>query len=100
MNKTQKRKEVTKRFLTYVEETFPNYELDDDGFGGYISIVNSEYNGLNDNTITFHRSYRDLFCLDSASEQVKQDCETMNKKLVEIITELEEVLKVINEIKK
>ena len=89
MTKTQKRKEVTKRFLTYVEETFPNYELDDDGFGGYISLVHSKYNGLNDNVITFHRSYRDLFCLDSASKQVKQDCETMNKKLVEIITELE-----------
>ena len=89
MTKTQKRKEVTKRFLTYVEETFPNYELDDDGFGGYISIVHNEYNGLNDNVITFHRSYRDLFCLDSASDQVKQDSDTMQAKLEEIVNELE-----------
>ena len=89
MNKTQKRKEVTKRFLTYVEETFPNYELDDDGMGGYISIVHEDYNGLNDNVITFHRTYRDLFYLDSASEQVKQDTVVMQAKLNEIIKELE-----------
>lgn len=89
MNKTQKRREITKRFLTYVEETFPNYTLDDDGFGGYISIVNQEYNGLNDNVITFHRTYRDLFCLDSASEQVKQDADVMQAKLDEIIEEVE-----------
>lgn len=89
MNKTQKRREITKRFLTYVEETFPNYTLDDDGMGGYISIVNQEYNGLNDNVITFHRTYRDLFCLDSASEQVKQDADVMQAKLDEIIEEVE-----------
>jgi beta-galactosidase beta subunit len=89
MNKTQRRKEVTKRFLTFVEEKFPNYELDDDGFGGYISIVNSDYNGLNDNVITYHRSYFDVFVLDSASEQVKQDADEMQSKLDEILKELE-----------
>ena len=89
MNKTQKRKEVTKRFLTFVEETFPNYELDDDGFGGYISIVNTDYNGFNDNVITYHRSYFDAFALDSASEQVKKDADVMQAKIDEIIKELE-----------
>jgi len=89
MTKTQKRREVTKRFLTFVEETFPNYELDDDGMGGYISIVNADYNGFNDNVITFHRSYFDVFALDSASEQVKQDAAQMEAKLEEIVKELE-----------
>jgi asparagine synthetase A len=89
MTKTQRRKEVTKRFLTYVTETFPNYELEDDGFGGYISIVNKDYNGLNDNVITFHRSYFTAFALDSASEQVKQDADAMQTKLDEIVKELE-----------
>lgn len=89
MNKTQKRKEITKRFLTYVEETFPNYILDDDGFGGYISIILSGTNCLSDDVISFHRTYRDVFCLDSASEQVKQDANTMRVKLDEIIKEIE-----------
>jgi beta-galactosidase beta subunit len=89
MNKTQRRREVTKRFLTFVEETFPNYELDDDGMSGFISIVNADYNGFNDNVITYHRSYFDVFTLDSASEQVKQDTDTMQVKLDEIIKELE-----------
>jgi hypothetical protein len=29
MTKTQKQKEIIKRFLTFVDEVFPNYELDD-----------------------------------------------------------------------
>ena len=89
MNKTEKRKEVTKRFLTFVEETFPNYYIDDDGFGGYITIGYNESNSLSDDVITYHRSYFDVFCLDSASDQVKQDCEVMDAKLVEILKELE-----------
>ena len=88
MTKTQKNKEVTKRFLTFVEETFPNYYIDDDGFGGYITIGYNESNGFNDDTISFHRSYRDLFCLDSASDQVKQDADIMQAKLDEIVKEL------------
>jgi hypothetical protein len=89
MNKTEKRKEVTKRFLTFVEDKFPNYYIDDDGFGGYITIGHNESNSLSDDVITYHRSYFDVFCLDSASDQVKQDCEVMDAKLVEILKELE-----------
>jgi hypothetical protein len=89
MNKTEKRKEVTKRFLTFVEETFPNYYIDDDGFGGYITIGHNESNSLSDDVITYHRSYFDVFCLDEACDQVKQDCAVMDAKLVEILKELE-----------
>ena len=89
MTKTEKRKEVTKRFLTFIEEIFPNYYLEDDGFGGYITIGHNESNSLSDDVITYHRSYFDVFCLDSASDQVKQDCEVMDAKLVEILKELE-----------
>jgi hypothetical protein len=90
MNKTQKRKEVTKRFLIYVEETFPSYYTDDDGFGGYISLVPTEFKGhQSDNYISYHRSYFSLIVLDEACGKVKQDCKKMNKKLVKIITELE-----------
>ena len=90
MNKTQKRKEVVKRFLTFVENEFPNYYLDDDGFGGRISIIPEKFEGnFSDNAIEFQRSRFDLFVLDYACEQVKQDCDVMEKKLDEIIKELE-----------
>ena len=36
MNKTQKQKETLKRFLTFVEDVFPHYEICDDGDGGEI----------------------------------------------------------------
>ena len=31
MNKTEKRKEIIKQFLTYITEQFPQYEICDDG---------------------------------------------------------------------
>jgi hypothetical protein len=90
MTKTQKRKEVTKRFFTFIEETFPNYYIEDDGFGGRISIVPEVFEGYqSDNWIEYHRSYFNLIVLDSANEQVKQDCELMETKLNEIVKELE-----------
>lgn len=90
MNKTQRRKEVTKRFLTFIDETFPNYTLDDDGDGGRISIVAENYRGsFGDNVIEYQRSRFDLCVLDSASEQVKQDAAQMEAKLEEIVKELE-----------
>jgi hypothetical protein len=90
MTKTEKRKEVTKRFLTFVEEIFPNYYLEDDGFGGRISIVPEVFEGYeSDNCIEYQRSYFSLFCLDEACDQVKQDCAIMDAKLAEILKELE-----------
>jgi len=90
MTKTQKRKEVTKRFFTFIEETFPNYYIEDDGFGGRISIVPEVFEGYqSDNWIEYHRSYFNLTVLDSANEQVKQDCVLMETKLNEIVKELE-----------
>jgi hypothetical protein len=75
MNKTQKQKEIIKRFLTFVDEVFPTYELDDCGDGGRITFF--PINGTSDDQIEFQRSRLDLCVLNCASDQSKQDCKVM-----------------------
>jgi hypothetical protein len=87
MTKTQKKKEVLRRFFTFVDEVFTNYEVDDDGFGGRVSFVLT--NGGYDDVIEFQRSYLDLFTLDNASNQVKEDCKIMEGMLKVIQNEVE-----------
>ena len=92
MNKTQKQKEIIKRFLTFVDEVFPNYEIDDYGDGGRISFVPIECEGWqSDNTIEFQRSRLDLCVLNCASAQVKEDFRVMEGMLKVIQKEVEEI---------
>jgi len=93
MNKTQKQKEKIKRFLTFVNEVFPNYKIDDCGDdGGRISFVPIKCEGYqNDNTIEFQRSRLDLCVLNLASDQVKEDCIVMEGMLKLIQKEVEEI---------
>jgi len=88
MTKTQKRKEVIKRFLTFVNETFPQYEMDDCGDGGRITFF--PINGSNDNVIEFQRSRLNLCTLNWASSQTKEDCLVMEGMLNLIQKELED----------
>jgi hypothetical protein len=89
MNKTQKQKEVIKRFLTFVNEVFPNYELDDYGDGGRITFF--PINGTSDDQIEFQRSRLDLYVLNCASDQAKQDCMVMEGMLKVIQNEVQEL---------
>jgi hypothetical protein len=88
MTKTQKQKETIKRFLTFVDEVFPNYELDDCGDGGRISFF--PINGKQDDIIEFQRSRLDLCILNWASDQTKQDCMVMEGMLELIKKEVED----------
>jgi hypothetical protein len=89
MNKTQKQKEVIKRFLTFVNEVFPNYEMDDCGDGGRITFF--PINGTSDDQIDFQRSRLDLCVLNHASPQAKQDCMVMEGMLKVIQNEVQEL---------
>ena len=89
MTKTQKQKEVIKRFLSFVEEVFPQYEIDDYGDGGRITLFPTE--GENDDTIEFQRSRLDLCILNHASFQAKEDCMVMEGMLNVIQKEVEEI---------
>jgi hypothetical protein len=95
MDKMQKCKKVTEKFLTFVGKKFPNYRLDDDGvdgydgFGGYITIQPKDNkNKLKDNKIVYHRLYFDIIFSNNASKQIKEDAEKMSNKLSKIIKEL------------
>ena len=86
MNKTEKRKEITKRFLTYVTEQFPQYEICDYGDGGRIYFYPENENS--DDLIEYHRS-NGLGTFNWACEQSKKDCLVMDQKLGEITLEVE-----------
>ena len=87
MTKTQKQKEIIKRFITFVNEVFQNYELDDCGDGGRITFF--PINGTSDDQIDFQRSRLDLCVLNCASDQAKQDCIVMEGMLTVIQNEVE-----------
>jgi hypothetical protein len=87
MTKKQKQKEVIKRFLTFVEEVFPQYEIDDYGDGGRINFFPNE--GSDDDAIEFQRSRLDLCILNHASFQAKEDCMIMEGMLTVIQNEVE-----------
>jgi hypothetical protein len=90
MTKTQKQKETIKRFLTFVNEVFPNYELNDNGDdGGRISFF--PINGKQDDAIEFQRSRLELHVLNYANDQAKQDCMVMEGMLELIKKEVEEI---------
>jgi hypothetical protein len=89
MTKTQKQKEIIKRFLTFVDTTFPDYELDDCGDGGRITFF--PINGTSDDAIDFQRSRLDLCVLNCASAQSKQDCMVMEGMLEIIQKEVEDI---------
>jgi hypothetical protein len=93
MNKTQKQKEKIKRFLTFVNEVFPNYEIDDCGDdGGRISFIPTKFEGYqSNNVIEFQRSRLDLCVLNCASAQVKEDVRVMEGMLKVIQKEVEEI---------
>ena len=89
MTKTQKQKEVIKRFLTFVEEAFPQYKIDDYGDGGRINFF--LIGGSDDDAIEFQRSRLDLCTLNWAPLQTKQDCTIMEGVLKIIQREVEDI---------
>jgi hypothetical protein len=91
MTKKEIQKTIIKRFLTFVDEVFPNYELDDCGDGGRISFF--PINGKQDDIIEFQRSRLDLCTLNWASDQTKQDHMVMEGMLKLIIKEVEDEAK-------
>lgn len=91
MTKKEIQKTIIKRFLTFVEEVFPDYEIDDFGDGGRISFIPTEFG--NNDIIEFQRSRLTLDILDWASDQSKQDHMVMEGMLKLIIKEVEDEAK-------
>lgn len=89
MTKKQKNSEIINRFLTFVEDSFPQYEISDDSGDGRIQLY--LFGGTSDDTIEFHRSRFTLDIFNWASPEIKADCSEMEEMLEIIKKEVEEL---------
>ena len=74
MTQKEYHKQVNSRFYAYVEANFPQYEIDhSEGYGRIYLIPKHGYG----DSIEYHQSRHDLYCMNNASESTKEDMETM-----------------------
>lgn len=57
MNSTNKRKAVTKMFLTWLTENYPEYDVEDIEGDGTFTLTNTNYPF---ESMSYHRSYHDV----------------------------------------
>lgn len=88
MNKTERRKELVKRFCEMIENDFPSYDIDE-GEGGSLTLTPDWSKKPADDSIDFHRSRFDLCSMNWASIQTKKDEAEMEKRLNDMVKELE-----------
>ena len=74
MNKTESRKALNK--LVFEMVTGLGYEVVDDGDGGRVTFIKPNHKNLYD-SIEYHRSYFDVCVLNDASNEVKEDGNTI-----------------------
>lgn len=85
MNKSEKRRLVTKTFLTWVEQNY-DYIIDDEGMGGRIDLYKNSTD--QDSFIQYSRGDFSVDCLNWAPAHTQYDCEMMQKKLDKIVEEI------------
>jgi hypothetical protein len=74
MTQKEFHRQVNARFYAYVEENFPQYEIDhSEGYGRIYLIPKHGYG----DSIEYHQSRHDLCCMNNASESTKEDIEKM-----------------------
>jgi len=87
MTQKEYHRQINSRFYAYIEENFPQYEIDDsEGYGRiyliYKGIMGSNLPAVeNKNSIEYHQSRHDLCCFNMASESIKRDMEKMENYL-------------------
>ena len=74
MNKTERRKALNK--LVFEMVTGLGYEVIDDGDGGRVTFIKPDHKNLYD-SMEYHRSYFDVYVLNDASNEVKEDGNTI-----------------------
>ena len=85
MNKTEKKREIIKQFLTYIENEFSQYTIEDDGDGGRIMFYPDNLD--NDGVIEYHRN-NGLCSYNWAPERTKLDMAEMEKMLNKITEDI------------
>ena len=81
MTKKEYHKQINKRFYEYVNQHFPNYELDFNEGYGYVYLICENKNDL----IEYHQSRHDLCILNYATDKAKQDMLQMERYINENI---------------
>ena len=74
MNKTERRKALNK--LVFEMVTGLGYEVIDDGDGGRVTFIKPDHKNLYD-SIEYHKSRFDICVLNDASNEVKEDGNTI-----------------------
>ena len=69
MNKSEKRKQINKTFLTWLTENYPEYEVYDEEGDGTFTLVNENYPN---ESMSYHRSYYDVCTYDWAPAEMKE----------------------------
>lgn len=88
MNKTEKRKLITKLFCEMIEKNFPEYDIDESE-GGRLSLTPTWSKRPADEGIEYSRSNFDLCSYNWASIQTKKDEIEMEKELNQIMKSVE-----------
>ena len=81
MTQKEYHRQINSRFYAYVEENFPQYEIDDSEGYGRIYLIPKAESRRNDDSIEYHQSRHDLCCFNMASESTKRDMEKMENYL-------------------
>lgn len=97
MTKKEKQKQINKRFYAFIENNFPEYNIDSGEGGGRIYLIPKETNRVLD-SIEYHQSLHTLLCFNSASEKTHSDMKIMEKYINENIIPYVEYL--LNETQK
>lgn len=71
MTKTQLKKAINKDVYTYVEERFPEFEIDHNEGDGRVYFIDTTSNCPADDSIEYHQSAHTVCTLNWASERVK-----------------------------
>jgi hypothetical protein len=74
MNKTESRKALNK--LVFEMVTSLGYNIDDDGDGGRVTFIKPNFKNYHD-SIDYHKSRFDICVLNDASNEVKEDGNTI-----------------------
>jgi len=78
MNKTEIKKQINRRFYQYVEDNFPEYDIDaSEGYGRIYLIPNTGEGHEADNSIEYHQSRHELVCFNNASKKTHEDVAKM-----------------------
>jgi len=77
MTKTEIKRQINKRFYQYIENNFPEYDIDHNEGYGRIYLIPKEGDNRGDNSIEYHQSRHELVCFSYASKKTHEDVAKM-----------------------